>query len=111
MMTMRPALATTFLLASLVVGKAGLHAQLAAPGAAGVAMGHLHLTTGDAAASRAFWAAFGGVALQNGNLQLIQFPGTFVMLRQGQPGGGTVGSTVDHVTFRVRSLPAAIERL
>jgi catechol 2,3-dioxygenase-like lactoylglutathione lyase family enzyme len=108
---MRSALAISCLAASLAVGKTGAHAQLASPGASGVAMGHLHLTTADAAVSRAFWAALGGVAVQNGNLQLIQFPGTFVMLRQGQPTGGTVGSTVHHVTFRVRSLPVAIERL
>jgi catechol 2,3-dioxygenase-like lactoylglutathione lyase family enzyme len=73
-------------------------------------MGHLHLTAKDAAASRTFWAALGGESVQNGNLQLIQFPGTFVMLRQGQPSGGSVGSTVDHVTFRVPNLSRAIER-
>jgi hypothetical protein len=32
------------------------------------------------------------------------------MLRQGQPTGGTVGSTVDHLTFRVANLPRSIER-
>jgi catechol 2,3-dioxygenase-like lactoylglutathione lyase family enzyme len=88
---------------SLVAAAAsGDPAQLAAPGPSGVVMGHLHLTASDAAASRAFWTSFGAVPVQNGNLQLLQLPGTFVMVRQGQPGGGSAGSTTDHVTFRVR---------
>ena len=81
--------------------------QLAAPGASGVVMGHLHLTATDAAASRTFWTALGAVAIQNGSLQLLQLPGTFVMVRGGQPAGGTAGSTIDHVTFRVRDLGAS----
>jgi len=67
-------------------------------------MGHLHLTAKDGAEGRKFWAAMGGAEVQNGALQLIQFPGTFVMIRQAQPSAGTAGSTVDHVTFRVRDL-------
>ena len=90
--------------------RAELGAQLAAPGSSGVVMGHLHLTTADAAASRTFWSTLGGAAVQNGSLQLIQFPGTFVMLRQAQPAAGTVGSTVDHVTYRVRDLKEATDR-
>ena len=90
------------------------HAQLAVPGPSGVVMGHLHLTTKDVEASRRFWAALGGVAVQNGALQLIQLPGTFVMLRQSQQTtGGTQGSTVDRVMLRVRAseLPRLIEKL
>src|SRR5262245_54648654 len=78
--------------------------QLATPGPSGIVMGHLHLTGKDGAEGRKFWATLGGAEVQNGALQLIQFPGTFVMIRQGQPTAGTAGSTVDHVTFRVRDL-------
>jgi len=78
-------------------------AQLAVPGPSGVVMGHLHLATKDVEASQRFWAALGGVVVQNGQLQLIQLPGTFVMLRQStQTTGGTEGSTVERVMFRVR---------
>jgi len=90
------------------------HAQLAAPGPSGVVMGHLHLTTTDMEASRRFWAAVGGVAVQNGQLQLIQLPGTFVMLRQSQQAaGGTEGSTVERVMLRVRpsELPQLLQKL
>jgi len=87
---------------SIVPATSGVRAQLAPHGPAGVVMGHLHLTAADAASSRAFWTSLGAVAVQNGNLQLLQLPGTFVMVRQGQPAGGSTGSTADHVSFRVR---------
>lgn len=99
----------------LVLGlMAAPQAQLAVPGPSGVVMGHLHLATKDMEASRRFWAALGGVAVQNGALQLIQLPGTFVMLRQSQQTtGGSEGSTVDRVMLRVRAseLPRVIEKL
>ena len=78
--------------------------QLAAPGASGIAMGHIHLAVHDLEAHRRFWAAFGGTPVQNGALQLIQFPGTFVMLRQAEPTAGTVGSTINHFGFLVKSI-------
>jgi catechol 2,3-dioxygenase-like lactoylglutathione lyase family enzyme len=89
---------------------ARLHAQLAAPGESGVVMGHLHLTVKDLDAQRKFWAALGGTPVQNGALALIQLPGTFVMLRQATPTGGTVGSTVNHVGFLVKDLAPWIEK-
>src|SRR5436190_22902666 len=90
------------LVVCLVTFHSAGRAQLAVPGPSGVVMGHLHLATKDVEASKRFWAAMGGVAVQNGQLQLIQLPGTFVMLRESQQTtGGTEGSTVDRVMFRV----------
>jgi catechol 2,3-dioxygenase-like lactoylglutathione lyase family enzyme len=86
----------------LTFSNASSRAQLAAPGPSGVVMGHLHLATKDMEASRRFWTALGGVPVQNGQLQLIQLPGTFVMLRQSQQtAGGTEGSTVERIVLRV----------
>ena len=48
--------------------------------------------------------------MQNGALALIQFPGTFVMLRQGTPTGGTVGSTVNHFGFLVKDIASWIAK-
>jgi len=79
-------------------------AQLSPPNDAGVAMGHLHLSVRDTDAQKAFWTALGGVPVTNGRLQLIQFPGTFVMLRKGEPTGGTEGSVINHIGFKVKSL-------
>jgi catechol 2,3-dioxygenase-like lactoylglutathione lyase family enzyme len=105
--------AVTFLVCLLTLCDAA-RAQLAVPGPSGVVMGHLHLSTTDVEASKRFWAALGGVSVQNGQLQLIQLPGTFVMLRQAQQTtGGTEGSTVERVMFRVRpsEMPQLGQRL
>src|SRR3954468_19529692 len=79
-------------------------AQLAQPADSGVVMGHLHLAVKNLDAQRTFWAALGGTPVQNGALALIQFPGTFVMLRQAQPTGGTVGSAIKPVGFLVKDM-------
>src|SRR3954452_2664446 len=102
------------LVVCLLTLHAAVRAQLAVPGPSGVVMGHLHLATKDVEASKRFWAAMGGVAVQNGQLQLIQLPGTFVMLRESQQvTGGTEGSTVDRVMFRVTTseMPRFLQRL
>jgi catechol 2,3-dioxygenase-like lactoylglutathione lyase family enzyme len=95
-----------FLVVAILVAAPGskLDAQLAAPGESGVVMGHLHLVVKDLDAHRKFWGALGGTPVQNGALALIQFPGTFVMLRQAEPTGGTVDSTVNHVGFLVKDI-------
>jgi catechol 2,3-dioxygenase-like lactoylglutathione lyase family enzyme len=92
----------------VVAGSAS--AELSPPNAAGVAMGHLHYLVRDVAANKAFWVALGGrSALFNGTTESIVFPDVVVLLRQGEPTGGTEGSVVNHVAFRVKSV-AAIER-
>jgi catechol 2,3-dioxygenase-like lactoylglutathione lyase family enzyme len=105
MAAMKTGIATGFLAAMLsAMGASHVSAQLAAPGNSGVVMGHLHLAVKDLDAQRKFWGALGGTALQNGALALIQLPGTFVMLRQAAPTGGTVGSTINHVGFLVKDI-------
>jgi catechol 2,3-dioxygenase-like lactoylglutathione lyase family enzyme len=85
-------------------------AQLSPPNAAGVAMGHLHYIVRDVAANKAFWVALGGKPiLFNGTTEGALFPDVVVLLRQGESTGGTEGSVVNHVAFRVKSL-AAIEK-
>ena len=84
--------------------------DLSRPNAAGVAMGHLHYVVRDVAANKAFWVKLGGRSvLFNGTTEGIVFPDVVVLLRQGEPTGGTEGSVVNHVAFRVASL-AAIEK-
>jgi catechol 2,3-dioxygenase-like lactoylglutathione lyase family enzyme len=98
------------LLALVAVAVSPAFAQLAAPNDAGVAMGHLHLVVKDLDAQKKFWAMMGGVPVQNGQLALIQFPGTFVMLRQGDPAGGTVGSVVNHFGFYVKDVQESLAK-
>ncbi len=87
-------------------------AQLAAANAAGVAMGHLHYRVRDVEANRKFWIALGGEEIRGGHLQVAQadailkFQDVLVVLEQGDSPGGTEGSVLNHVAFRVPSLTA-----
>lgn len=82
-------------------------AQLAEPNAAGVAMGHVHLASKDVEAQRRFWTdVMGGVRVMNGPLDLIRFPGAFVMVRQAEPTGPPAGTVVDHFGFDVKNMAA-----
>src|SRR5688572_4405569 len=84
--------------------------DLSAPNASGVAMGHLHYVVRDVAANKAFWVKLGGRSvLFNGTTEGVVFPDVVVLLRQGESSGGTEGSVVNHVAFRVKSV-AAIEK-
>ena len=103
----RPILLTVVL---LLFGGAHPGAQLAAPVESGVVMGHLHFAAPDAEAAREFWLALGGEAVANPQLQFVQFPGVLVMLRETEVTGGTVGSVINHVGFRVQDLQAARAR-
>src|SRR5262245_35224089 len=79
-------------------------AQLALPNKTGVAMGHLHYHVHDVEANKRFWSALGGRPLRIGNTDVMQFPDVFVFLTRGDSSGGTEGSVVNHVAFRVPSL-------
>jgi catechol 2,3-dioxygenase-like lactoylglutathione lyase family enzyme len=84
--------------------------QLAAPNASGVSLGHIHLYVSDVPAQQKFWATLGGMPMANQRLEMIQFPGVFILLRGGQTKGGTVGSIVNHLGFVWKDLPAAMTK-
>ena len=73
------------------------------PNAAGVAMGHLHYHVRDVEANRKFWVALGGEAARLGSTEVVKFPGVLIVLTAGPSSGGTNGSVVNHVAFRVQS--------
>ena len=79
-------------------------AQIARPNDAGVAMGHLHYVVRDVEANTAFWVALGGVADRVGDTVVVTFPDVLVMLDEGESSGGTEGSILNHMAFRVPSL-------
>ena len=91
------------LLLALVFAPAPAWAQLASPNKAGVSMGHLHYIVKDVEANKRFWMALGGTVLIDGNSALLQFSDVFVQLTPGESTGGTEGSVVNHVAFRVQS--------
>ena len=105
---MNTTIASVFLLAAaLTMPAAG---QLAAPNAAGVSLGHIHLYVSDVPAQQKFWAMMGGVPVANQKLEMIQFPGVFILLRRAETKGGTVGSIVNHIGFVWKDLPAEMAK-
>lgn len=97
------------LLAAVLAAPAVL-AQLAPPNAAGVAMGHIHLNVRDVEAHKAFWTGImGGKAVRNGPLEMIEFPGVYILLRQAAAPAPPAGSVVDHFGFVVKDMPGALE--
>jgi catechol 2,3-dioxygenase-like lactoylglutathione lyase family enzyme len=86
-------------------------AQLVAPNQLGVRMGHIHLAVKDVDAQKAFWiTTMGGTLVMNGRLELIQFPGVFIMLRKADAPTAPAGAIVDHFGFTVKDMPAALAR-
>ena len=78
-------------------------AQLSPPNGAGVAMGHLHYHVKDVEANRKFWIALGAVSTKQGTTEVMKLPGVLIVLTPGPSSGGTNGSVVNHVAFRVQS--------
>jgi catechol 2,3-dioxygenase-like lactoylglutathione lyase family enzyme len=95
-------------LALLTAFPAVTRAQLASPNKAGVAMGHLHYHVKDVEANKRFWTALGGQAIRIGETDVMKFPDVLVFLTRAESTGGTEGSVLNHVAFRVRTL-AAVE--
>ena len=79
---------------TLLMAMLPIDAQLPAPNADGVAMGHLHLSTTDAEASRKFWVdAMGGTPVKFGGGEVYKFPDVIVIAtKKPSVSGGSEGS-------------------
>ena len=85
--------------------------QLVGPNQVGVTMGHVHLVVKDVDVQKQFWiSAMGGTLVKNGPIELIQFPGVFVMLRKAEPSAPPAGSIVDHFGFTVKDMKGALAK-
>ena len=105
-------IAALSLMLSLAAGTA--LAQAYPPNEMGVTMGHWHMNSRDIEANKKIFVAMGGVAVKNGNFDIVKFPGVVVFLNQG-PGaapavGGSVGTVVNHVGFLVPNVQASIAK-
>src|ERR1700681_628768 len=85
-------------------------AQLAAPNDAGASMGHVHLFVQDVDAAKKFWMAVGGTPFKFGPNEGEKFPGVLILVRKGEPSGGTVGSVINHIGFNVPNVPEAMAK-
>lgn len=102
---------TPLLLATITaLAVAPAFAQLAAPNAAGAAIGHVHINASDVDAQVKFWTQVGGKIVQREKLLMAQFPGIYVLIRKQDPTGGTVGSTINHFGFYVRDFEPMVAK-
>jgi len=94
-----------------ILWAAPARAQLVEANQVGVRMGHVHLAVKDIAAQKQFWiSVMGGTLVKNGPLELIQFPGVFIMLRQAESTESQAASIIEHFGFIVKDMPGALAR-
>lgn len=78
------------------------HAQLPTPNAEGVTTGHTHLVVPDVFRHREIWKYLGAVPKSSGRLQLLGFPGMYILLREGAPTLPSSMTSANHIGFSVR---------
>lgn len=104
---------TTFiaLSASLLFASNAVQAQLLATGP--VVNGHHHLNVTDVDEHLRFWVDTldGKPGMFGSGTQIVLFPNALVFLRDQDPTGPSVGSTVNHVGFSVQNLRETVDRL
>jgi catechol 2,3-dioxygenase-like lactoylglutathione lyase family enzyme len=87
-------------------------AQVAPFNSAGVSMGHHHLFVPNPAAHKKIWVeVLGAQASGNAGLEFLKLPGTFIILSQGNPTGGSEGTSLDHFAFSVKEYNATRDKL
>jgi catechol 2,3-dioxygenase-like lactoylglutathione lyase family enzyme len=102
---------TRLLFALATLAALPLAAQLAPPNNAGVTMGHVHMYVKSVDAQTQFWTTMmGGKAVANEKLAMIQFPGTFLILREDAKATPPTGSVLDHFGLVYKDLPAMITK-
>ena len=80
--------------------------QVAAPNAAGVSIGHVHLIVNDPEAQKKLWVGVLGAEVTHaGSLEMLKFPGVFVVVQNARNPvtEGSDGSSVNHFGFLVKS--------
>ena len=94
------ALCGVFLLAG---PSAALFAQLAGPNESGVSIAQAHLIVRNPAEHKKLWVDILGTKVtHSGSLELLKLPGIFIVLEQGEPTGGSGGTSVNHLGFLIK---------
>jgi catechol 2,3-dioxygenase-like lactoylglutathione lyase family enzyme len=88
------------------------HAQLPLLKEHSLVYAHHHLNVPDIAAAKTFWVdVLGGTPVTAGPLQMVKFPNVIIVFTQRAPGGGSKGTTVNHVGFAVPSVRAIVDKV
>jgi catechol 2,3-dioxygenase-like lactoylglutathione lyase family enzyme len=88
-----------------------VRAQLLPPNASGVTMGHLHYKVRDVEANKKFWTALGATPVKFDTREVLKFHSVLIFLDKAESSGGTEGSVVNHVGFRVPNTRQSIDRM
>jgi Glyoxalase/Bleomycin resistance protein/Dioxygenase superfamily len=99
------------LLPALCCAALPLLAQLPAPNAAGVSAGHDIMIVKDLDGANRFWNALGAEPAQLAQLKLIKLPGVLYLMRKGDNKGGTEGSSVEYVGYKVKNLKDTLAKM
>jgi catechol 2,3-dioxygenase-like lactoylglutathione lyase family enzyme len=98
-------------LALTVLGPVPARAQLAPFNGVGVTFAHIQLFVTDVEVHKKFWTeVMGGTFVKNGSLQMVQFPGAFVILTKRDYSGPPDGSVLNHFGFVYKDLPGTLAR-
>jgi catechol 2,3-dioxygenase-like lactoylglutathione lyase family enzyme len=100
----------SFALAITVMATSAM-AQLFAPNAEGVTMGHVHLNARDVNAVKAFYTdAMGGAVVKNGAMEMVAFPGVLILVTKAENPEPAGGSVVDHFGFTVKDMTGSLAK-
>lgn len=103
---------TLAILAVLAAAPTVAFGQLLAAREAPVAMGHHHFTVSDIEAETKFWRdGLGATIIKVGNIPTIRYPNALILLREGEPAGGSKGSAADHMGVGVPDVYALVAKL
>lgn len=86
-------------------------AQLLHPNDSGVSMGHLHYKVRDVEANKKFWIALGATPVKIDTRDVLKFNSVLIFLDKAESSGGTEGSVVNHVGFRVPNTRESLARM
>lgn len=108
---MRTTITMIRLAALMLIAPTTALAQLVASGP--VINGHHHLNASDIDEHLRFWVdTLGGKAGTFGNgATIVLFPNALIFMRDQDPTGPSIGSTVNHVGFSVQNLRETVDRL
>jgi catechol 2,3-dioxygenase-like lactoylglutathione lyase family enzyme len=104
-------LAAALLATMLVYQVVPLQAQLGPPNTSGVSIGHVQLTVRDPEQHKKLWGLLGATVTHSGSLELLRFPGIYIILTRGETTEGSEGSTVNHFGFAVKNVDDIHTRL
>ena len=86
-------------------------AELAPFNGVDVTFGHVHLFVSDVDVHKKFWTeTMGGKAVTRGPLEMIEFPGVYIVLTRQEASGPPEGSVLNHFGLVYKDLPATLAK-